>query len=143
NYPRGSAEHARTLMNLQNNEAGRQVRTAFTHTRTHTHTHTHTHSHTHTHTDTHTHTHTHTHTYTHTHTHTHLWRHSFHFEPFVVIVMETDLPSASTGSHERASCPSCFCFNPQWPETHTPHTQAHTQAHTPHTHTTHTHTHTQ
>lgn len=26
NYPRGSTEHARTLMNLQNNEAGRQVR---------------------------------------------------------------------------------------------------------------------
>lgn len=26
NYPRGSPEHARTLMNLQNNEAGRQVR---------------------------------------------------------------------------------------------------------------------
>lgn len=26
NYPRGSSEHARTLMNLQNNEAGRQVR---------------------------------------------------------------------------------------------------------------------
>ncbi|XP_042366981.1 protein Wnt-5b [Plectropomus leopardus] len=25
NYPRGSAEHARTLMNLQNNEAGRQA----------------------------------------------------------------------------------------------------------------------
>lgn len=25
NYPRGSIEHARTLMNLQNNEAGRQV----------------------------------------------------------------------------------------------------------------------
>ncbi|KPP65565.1 hypothetical protein Z043_116006, partial [Scleropages formosus] len=28
NHPRGSEEHARTLMNLQNNEAGRQVRTA-------------------------------------------------------------------------------------------------------------------
>lgn len=25
NYPRGSPEHARTLMNVQNNEAGRQV----------------------------------------------------------------------------------------------------------------------
>lgn len=25
NYPRGSTEHARTLMNIQNNEAGRQV----------------------------------------------------------------------------------------------------------------------
>lgn len=25
NYPRGSTEHSRTLMNLQNNEAGRQV----------------------------------------------------------------------------------------------------------------------
>ncbi len=26
NYPRGSVEHAHTLMNLQNNEAGRMVR---------------------------------------------------------------------------------------------------------------------
>ncbi|RXN01143.1 Protein Wnt-5b [Acipenser ruthenus] len=30
NYPKGSEEHARTLMNLQNNEAGRQVRSHFT-----------------------------------------------------------------------------------------------------------------
>lgn len=29
NYPRGSAEHARTLMNLQNNEAGRQVQNTY------------------------------------------------------------------------------------------------------------------
>lgn len=37
NYAKGSIEHARTLMNLQNNEAGRMVRK-----NTHSHTHTHT-----------------------------------------------------------------------------------------------------
>ena len=33
NYPRGSREHARTLMNLHNNEAGRQVQRNKTHRR--------------------------------------------------------------------------------------------------------------